>query len=395
MLSVAFALAHAAISQATIVLYSNDFETPNVPIMVNCGNSLDTRTIDSLYGQPGFSYQQTNTVEAVVLDDPSNLYSNPSGEGGLYALGMLSTVQDDMLALTFDAMGRDFVNVGFNLSSIDVSGCGGPFGTNIPIMQVTLYDTPTGSFSFGVPAVQLAQGTATGTLAPSQFTFAWTYETVNLDASAATVGPVTVVFNLLQSGYASFDNVSIVASNTAGIVDRDNDTIADDQDNCPDDGNLDQADVDGDGVGDVCDPAPNDPTICGDRSGDGIDDCTPADAGVEMDAGPTDTGTSSPPLPTDTGIEMDAQTQMDAESQMDAQPIDTGVAMDSGMGMDAYPDDGVEVGPRDSGLMMEDVNDCDCSAVETRNSSPIYFLLLGLFIVRRRRGSRAARAPER
>ncbi|MDD3814727.1 MAG: thrombospondin type 3 repeat-containing protein [Desulfocapsaceae bacterium] len=36
-------------------------------------------------------------------------------------------------------------------------------------------------------------------------------------------------------------------------VDSDNDGISDDTDNCPDVANPDQADADGDGIGDVCD----------------------------------------------------------------------------------------------------------------------------------------------
>jgi hypothetical protein len=41
--------------------------------------------------------------------------------------------------------------------------------------------------------------------------------------------------------------------------DEDHDGIPDDQDNCPHVPNVDQANADGDGVGDVCDPNPNDP----------------------------------------------------------------------------------------------------------------------------------------
>ena len=37
-------------------------------------------------------------------------------------------------------------------------------------------------------------------------------------------------------------------------LDDDEDGIPNDEDNCPDDANADQADLDGDGIGDVCDP---------------------------------------------------------------------------------------------------------------------------------------------
>lgn len=45
----------------------------------------------------------------------------------------------------------------------------------------------------------------------------------------------------------AFDDVEV------SVSDRDNDTVPDSKDNCPDDANLGQADADGDGLGDVCD----------------------------------------------------------------------------------------------------------------------------------------------
>ena len=44
----------------------------------------------------------------------------------------------------------------------------------------------------------------------------------------------------------------------AGVQDADEDTVPDDEDNCPNDSNADQADSDDDGVGDVCDNCPDD-----------------------------------------------------------------------------------------------------------------------------------------
>jgi hypothetical protein len=416
MLSLAGVLLALHPAQTTIVLYSNDFETPNTPLSVNCGNSLDIRGINFLYGTPGFTYQQVFTVEGIVVDDPSNLYTDPSGIGGRYALGMLTNVQNDMLALTFDAMGRDFVNVGFHLSAIDVSGCGGPFGVNNPIMQVSLYDTPNGTFTFGAPGTLLAQGTATTTVAPAQYTFAWQYVTVGLDASAATVGPVTIVFDLLQSGYAAFDNLSIVASSTIGIVDRDTDGIADDQDNCPDVPNADQLDGDGDLAGDACDPDPNDPLICGDDDGDGDDDCAlppPADAGVIEDAAepdaeivdaeipdaePTDTGTVGMDAaePPDAG-DLDDAADMDVETAPDAGTPDSGTAdsgtADSGTADSGVRDSGTADGRPDSGTEEEEEG-CACSSTRAREGSLLWLvLLIGIRAAARRARSGSAPAP--
>jgi len=235
----------------SVVLYSNDFETPNVPLVVNCGNSLDARGVNFLYGNEEFVYNQVHSVEAVLIDDLSDLYTDPEGIAGDVALGMLSSAQNDLLALTFDRQGFRYLNVGFHLSSIDVSGCGGPFGVAVPVMAVSLLDSPGGTFNFSQTA--LDTGLATGEAAPDQWTFHWTFQIVTLDADGATDDFVSVLFDLAQSGYAAFDNLSIVASDTIGIVDSDVDGVADDVDNCPTIPNPDQADEDDNDIGDVCD----------------------------------------------------------------------------------------------------------------------------------------------
>lgn len=393
-LAAAFTPSPRALAQSTVVLYSNDFETPNTALAVNCGNSLDIRGINFLYGGPGFTYQQVNTVEGVVIDDPAGMYTDPSGTGGSYALGMLATFQDDLLALTFNAQGRRFLNVGLDLSPIDVFGCGGPFGTAVPIMEISLYDSPNGTFNFGAPGTLLARGTITGTTAPTSSTFSWRYGTVGLDASAATTGTVTVMFNLLQSGYAAFDNLSIVASSTTGIVDRDTDLVADDADNCPDTPNTDQANADLDLAGDACDPAPSDPTICGDIDQNGADDCAVPDAGL-ADSGAFDDAAAPDAGPSDTGaIGADAQ-----DSDAATPPPDAGAtAPDATAPLDAStprPDGGssaVDAGPAtdDSGC------GCTTTAQSGGGESGLALIALGaLAAARLRRGRRATprRAP--
>ncbi len=237
----------------TIVLYDNDFETPNQPIVRNCGFALDQTPINTLFGTPQGLFQQTFTVEAVLVTDASGTYSDPSGTGGNYAIGMLASTQDDRLGLTFDLQGRKFLNVSLDISSIDVNGCGGPFGVADPIYRLTLYDDPGGSGGLGTGTL-LDQQEITGPQGADQWTFNWTHHVVALDGSAATSGTVRLEWDLTQSGYAAFDNLIIAASDTEGGIgtDTDGDGIADEDDNCPNVANADQADANDNGIGDAC-----------------------------------------------------------------------------------------------------------------------------------------------
>jgi MYXO-CTERM domain-containing protein len=282
----------------TVILYENDFEKPNVPLMVDCGNSLDTRGINFLYGEKDFEFAQDFTVEAVFLHDPAGKYKN-AGDHGDYALGMLSTVQDDKLALAFDSRGYSFINIGIDLSSIDVEGCAGPFGVSAPKLRITLLDRPDGVVDYA--QTELATQDVVGVAAADAWSFRWKKEVVGLSTEGTKDGKVTVVFDLLEGGYAVFDNLSITASMASKVVDLDLDHVADDIDNCPHAANADQKDTDRDGAGDVCDPAVEDRKECGDRDRNGRDDCSGAvvaipDAGIDLPPAPPrrDAGVTEP-----------------------------------------------------------------------------------------------------
>jgi len=80
-------------------------------------------------------------------------------------------------------------------------------------------------------------------------------------------------------------------------TDTDGDGIIDADDNCPGTSNADQADFDGDGIGDACDA-----DIDGDGVSNGSDDCAETPAGTDVDAVgcPIDNG---PPQLTDCDID--------------------------------------------------------------------------------------------
>lgn len=272
-LSFCFASAAHAQSARTVVLYENDFEKPNMPLVVDCGNSLDTRGINALFGTKDFMFVQDFTVEAVFLHDPAGKYSNQGESHGQYAVGMLSTVQDDKLALAFDSKGFPFINIGLALSSIDVQGCPNDmFGVSTPKLQITLLDRPEDIVDYA--QTELARHEVAGVQAADGWTFRWKKEVFGLSTAGSRNGKVTIVFDLLEGGYAVFDNLSITASVDENVVDLDLDGIPDDIDNCQTKYNPGQRDSDGDGAGDECDPAVQNKGECGDADRDGFDDCS-------------------------------------------------------------------------------------------------------------------------
>jgi hypothetical protein len=254
-----------------ITLYENDFEKPNQPVEVSCGNSLDQAGINETFGKAGYNFIEQYSVETVVLHDPMGKYSDQGSRNGDYALGMLGSVQDDKLAFRFDMQGQQYLNVAMDVSSIDVEGCGGPFGVETPKFKVMLLEDADGEFNWSNK--KLDEKMLEGEASSDAWKFHWTRGTVALDAGEAKTGNIIVVFDLVTAGYAAFDNLKITAAKLAAVGDRDEDGIEDSADNCPGVKNPSQTNEDEDASGDACDPAPKNPNKCGDRSGDGEDDC--------------------------------------------------------------------------------------------------------------------------
>ncbi len=160
-----------------------------------------------------------NTVETLEINGGVAFgggYSDPSGIGGDYALGMLSTVEDDKLSLTFDIGSKSFLNLRMDISAIDLDGVGGPFGIDQPLFRVSLYDSPTGAFNIITPGTLLDQIDVVGTGAASESVFNWTKVIAPLSTAGNTDGNVSVVLDLIVSGYAAFDNLEIDSDDVPG-----------------------------------------------------------------------------------------------------------------------------------------------------------------------------------
>jgi len=210
---------------ASVTLYAQDFESPNG--YRNDGGDVNIfRTVNDNYGgQPvGFGFAQAFTVETLNVSGSDRGtgtaafgtgWSDPAGMGGDFAIGMLSNVQNDLLGLSFDVGTFPFFNVAVDVSSIDLSTFNGPFvpvGGLAPIFRFSLFDNPGGGLSVGAGTL-LDSFDVTGTASP-RTVFDWTSDTFGLSTAGNTNGNVVLQIDLLQGGYAAFDNLVLTASDT-------------------------------------------------------------------------------------------------------------------------------------------------------------------------------------
>lgn len=223
-LAIAAALSAMSITSAAAatLLYSQNFESPVG--FVNNGYDLSQQSVNTLYAnQPaGFVFSQQYTVETLLVGGSLAFgtgYEDPQARAGSYVLGMLSTVQDDLLGLAFNVGTYDFLNFQFDLSSIDLNCCGAPFvaAGAVPSARISLYDNPSGAAGLGTGAA-LASVDVIGLAGPNKYTFNWSNHVVGLDATNSTNGNVIMRIDLLTGGYAALDNFVIAASDTAGEI---------------------------------------------------------------------------------------------------------------------------------------------------------------------------------
>ena len=112
-----------------------------------------------------------------------------------------------------------------DVTSTDLAGLVGPFvpGSGVttnpgtePTFRFTLFDNPSGANGIG-SGTALDFADVTGTVSDRNVVDFVT-SVIGLDASGATNGNVILQFDLLTGGYAGFDIITIVASNTEGEV---------------------------------------------------------------------------------------------------------------------------------------------------------------------------------
>lgn len=227
LLATTISLISSASYAASVTLYDQDFESPNNPPgYVNGSGSgyddLSQQSVNDLYGgQPaGFSFAQAFTVETALLTGIQAFgtgYKDLSGIGGNYAIGMLSSAQNDLLGLSFNVGFFDFFNFTVDVSSLGLSGGpGAPFtdGQTPPEFHFTLFDNPLGTNTTGSGTI-LDQASLVGTSSAID-TLDWTNGLFTFDTSGATNGSVILQIDLLTGGYGVMDNFKITASDIPG-----------------------------------------------------------------------------------------------------------------------------------------------------------------------------------
>jgi hypothetical protein len=214
-------------ANAEVLLYQQDFEHP--VNFVNDGGDVNIyRTVNDLYGnQPaGFQFAQTFTVETLLVGgtsawagaaNPTGGFKDPQGVAGDHVISLLSSSQNDWLALSFDVGAYKFLNFSLDISSIDLNNFGGPFfDGKAPKFQFSLYDNPTGAVGLG-SGTFLSGAQASGTIAENRWAFDWTHTSVGLSTAGNTNGNVILRVDLLEGGYAAMDNFSITAADIPAV----------------------------------------------------------------------------------------------------------------------------------------------------------------------------------
>ena len=206
----------------SIVVYSNQFLIPLITTEnASCQLDFSAQPVNDLWEGTGLgtssgSFTQLNTVETILVTGPADVYDDPSGTGGDYALGMLRQNFGDKLGLLIDAEGLPFVNMAMDISAINTT-CGGPLSLDTAIFLIEVLDAPGGVYNLAAGTVLDADTLVGLPPDPDTFVFNWAHVEGSLDVSAATGGQVAIRFQQLSSNYSSFDNVYIEASQDSVI----------------------------------------------------------------------------------------------------------------------------------------------------------------------------------
>lgn len=211
-------------SAKDVLVYSNQFIAPiATPTIASCQKDFAVDPVNNLWegtgtGTSSGRFENTNTVETILITGPADVYDDPSGIGGDFSIGMLNTNWGDKLGLLIDTEGLPYVNVRMDISAINTT-CGGPLPMDTAVFLLELLDAPGGVFNLSSGTV-LDSDTLMG-VGPDvdYFVFNWANVRGSLDVTGSTDGKVALRMTLIRSSYASFDNIYIEASEDTVITD--------------------------------------------------------------------------------------------------------------------------------------------------------------------------------
>ncbi len=187
-------------------------------------------------------------------------------------------------------------------------------------------------------------------------------ETVTVTDDEGSVLGAAGFYAYDAGGYSEYGDTRVLfGAITVLRIDNDEDGIADDVDNCEDVANADQADVDGDSIGDACDESSGGEETGGGTGGEETGGGTGGEETGTPDTGTADTGTP------DTGT-------------ADTGTADTGTA-DTGTADTGAPDTGAP----DIKLAEGQLTSCSCASASRPSGWVGLAALLSLVGLRRRR----------
>lgn len=210
-----------------ISLLANDFENPD-GAPTSSAPFRDMNFVGGVTAWYGPEYKQNNTTEVLLINGPFNVYSDPANTAGNYSLGIFDDSdpagQNDLVAITFDRQGKNFINVKLDIGVTGLNSGGAPW-TGITYQDANLnlkvYDDPNNTFDVEAPSgTILDEGSAMiDTSGSSIFVLNWETVVIGLDVSGATLDTVVLLFDLektLSNGaYVAIDNLEIFAGDSS------------------------------------------------------------------------------------------------------------------------------------------------------------------------------------
>lgn len=215
----------------TTVVYQNDFENPTSftpPDFWADANYPSNFT--AIYPTTGAVIQNYRSPDVIKIG--AGIYTDPSGIGKTYAIGMVNP-ERELMSFSFDASGAgNFVNFGIDITkaglvkmSTGTTHYYDPSPLARPNLNFQIYDTPNGLFNLNTLVSNanayplLNSGTFVGKHSPYHV-MEWTHLIGSFDITQATDGNVTLVIekpaaSATANRYTVFDNLSIVVSQNA------------------------------------------------------------------------------------------------------------------------------------------------------------------------------------